>query len=78
MRWPVGVDHALHIAAIIGAGALAWSRSGWLLALAVTIVLFAIISATNAAVMSRGSLVAVRVNRWAWVAIAYALLLWLA
>lgn len=71
----IRVDHHLHLLAIFGAGVLSGYLHGWLWGILAVVALGVVISATNLAAMSTGSLWTLRANRWGWVAAAYALLI---
>lgn len=68
----VRADHYAHLFLLWGAGAYAWQIHGFWTGVAVVVALYAIISASNLAVLAHwGTLSALRVNRWLWVAVAW-------
>lgn len=71
----VAVDHTLHWLAVLAVGGYAWKLHGWLAGIVILIGLVAAISLTNLAILAKvGSFRLIRVNRWGWVILTFALL----
>ncbi|KEO92118.1 hypothetical protein EH31_05475 [Erythrobacter longus] len=67
----VRVDHYLHWFAVIAVSVWAGTVYGWLAAIGAFIALLVAITLTNTIILAKtGSLMGVRVNRWAWVTFA--------
>lgn len=71
--YPVRADHYLHWLAVVTLVLFVWREHGLIMGIAAFAALIVIIAVTNIAVVAAiGSFVALRVNRWFWVAAAAA------
>lgn len=64
-------DHYLHWVALVAAAAYAWQVHGWSTGLIVLFGTIAIIVATNVLVLALSGSRFLRLNRWAWVILAF-------
>lgn len=71
----VALDHYLSLLALFGAAVLAGVEHGMLWGIAIGVGLWLLVAVTNPIALATGNIWALRINRWLWIGLAYALLL---